>query len=37
MAGRRLSAGRYRLVGRAVDGAKNRSAVRTVAFRIARR
>jgi hypothetical protein len=35
--GRRLSPGRYRLVGSAVDGAKNRSAIRTVTFRIARR
>jgi hypothetical protein len=35
--GKKLSPGRDRLVGRAVDGAKNRSALRTVAFRIARR
>jgi hypothetical protein len=35
--GTRLKPGRYRLVGRAVDGAKNPSATRTVTFRIARR
>lgn len=37
MGGKALSAGRYRLVGRASDGAKNRSAVSTATFRIARR
>jgi virginiamycin B lyase len=35
--GKKLKAGSYRLVGRAADGAKNQSSLRTVTFRIARR
>ena len=36
LAGRRLPAGRYRLLARAQDPARNRSALRHVSFRIAR-
>ena len=37
MGGKALSAGSYRLAGRATDGAKNRSSVRRASFRIASR